>query len=131
MPIESELERIVREEPGEGDGRAVQERDDFARQKDDLEISGIRLDLEARKTYARRVFWLVVAWIFAVLAIVVCSGVKYCSDSAKPETCRTLLIIPDGVLIALITGLSVNVVALLAIVISYLFPKRSKRMDQS
>lgn len=86
----------------------------YARKQREIELEGSRYELVARKTYAERVFWLVAIWIGLVLCIVVLSGYEI-----GPK-------IADGVLVALITGLSVNVIGLLAIVINYLFPKRGK-----
>ena len=114
MTIDSKVEKIKEAEGCLGDDLAGKERDDFLAQKRQQELDEGAYDLDARKRYGERIFWLVVAWIAVVLVIVVVSGY---SNGPK---------LSDGVLIALITGLSVNVIGLLAIVINYLFPKRGK-----
>ena len=72
-----------------------------------------RQDIKERKKYARCIFCLVCVWLAAVLAITTASGTKRCPVNLS-----------DAVLIALISGVSVNVIALFAIVTTYLFPKR-------
>ena len=95
------------------------EAEDYERQKRKLELEGGKYELEARKTYGKLIFWLVTSWIAAVLILIAAAGY-----SEKPLSHFRGPTISDNVLIALITGMSVNVIALLAIVVSYLFPKR-------
>lgn len=113
--IEREVRKIGAEPPPRDvDVRAHEEMNQFQK----LELESRRHDLEARKKYGRAVFWLVAIWILLVLAIVVWSGY---SDVVHRYRGPKL---SDGVLIALISGLSVNVIGLLTIVVTYLFPKR-------
>ena len=114
MTIDSKLEKMREVDGDPNDEIAKKEHAHYVSQKRKQELEEGEYDLEARKTYAERIFWLVVFWIIVVLYIVVCSGYWY-----GPK-------LSDGVLIALITGLSVNVIGLLVIVINYLFPKRGK-----
>lgn len=81
------------------------------RARQELELQGLQEDLENRKRYAGRIFYLLAAWIAAIFALVVADGVGWIEVS-------------DAVLIALISGTTLNVIALFAIVARYLFPKR-------
>lgn len=65
---------------------------------------------EQRKEYANKIFWLVCAWL-AVLTILV--GMTGCGS----------LCLSDTVLVTLIGSASVNIIGLMVIVASYLFPK--------
>ncbi|MBU0719150.1 MAG: hypothetical protein KJ749_12945 [Planctomycetes bacterium] len=96
------------------------EQQDLKRAAGKLKLEGERYELGARKTYGKLIFALVVAWIVAVLVLVFLAG--YSERPLMYEFKGPT--IPDSVLIALITGMSVNVIALLAVVINYLFPKR-------
>lgn len=97
-----------------------QESNQYEHQKQELELAGGRYELEARKRFGTWIFVLVAMWIAAVMVIVILAGyseTKIFGEVPGPK-------VPDGVLIALISGMSVNVIGLLAIVINYLFPKR-------
>lgn len=65
---------------------------------------------EQRKQYANKIFWLVCAWLVVLVIIV---GQAGCGR----------LILSDSVLIALISGASINIIGLMVIVANYLFPK--------
>ncbi|MCE9552029.1 MAG: hypothetical protein K8T91_01450 [Planctomycetes bacterium] len=82
-------------------------------QRKSLEVKSMSQDIDERKKYATMIFYLVCFWLLLVLLIVVYSG----WDAYRVH-------VADSVLIALITGVSVNVIALFAIVAKYLFPKR-------
>jgi hypothetical protein len=68
-------------------------------------------DLEARKKFATRIFWLTVGWLIAVLVIVVWSGAGWLRLDTK-------------IVLGLIGSGSVNVLTLFGSVTGYLFPKR-------
>ncbi len=103
---------------------ATEEVETYLKAKRDIELAGATYELDARKSYGKRIFWLVVAWLVVVLGIVILAG--YADRPIYSFQSREIYgpKISDGVLIALITGMSVNVIGLLAIVVNYLFPKR-------
>ena len=110
---ETAYESLAAEEVDEFEWSGTEEKARLENKRERIEQDSLRQDIEQRKKYARQIFWLVCAWLAAVLVITTASGAKRC-----PVT------LSDAVLIALISGVSVNVIALFAIVARYLFPTR-------
>jgi len=122
---EIDLQNIIAEDiPSEGDGAVEDELQDFAAYEPkarlvmDQEAAAQSLgersqDMSARKNYARCIFFLLVAWLGLVFSVVIASGYKACP-----------IYLSDAVLIALISGASVGVIGLFAIVANYLFPRK-------
>lgn len=82
---------------------------------------------EDRKKYANRIFWLMVSWISAIILIIIVNGF---GDYLN-------FIVSDKVLIALISGTTINVLGIFIIVAKYLFnhgnggtDKMNKKNDQ-
>ena len=67
-------------------------------------------DNHARKTFSQWIFAVTVLWMFCVLMIVIQCG-------------RLILILSDGILIALITTTTANVFGFFYVVVNYLFNK--------
>ena len=80
------------------------------------EIEDRRQDRRERKEYARKIFVLICGWLIGIAVILLCSGFGVFGFAFS-----------DGVLIALISGTTVNVLGLFIIVANYLFPKRPNR----
>lgn len=76
-----------------------------------LDLERLRSDLDHRKRYSARLFWLVTGWLAFILLLVVVDGLA-------------LLEISDTVLVALIGSTTLNVIGLFAIVARYFFPKK-------
>ena len=76
-----------------------------------LQLQSAKQDFELRKKFAHRIFFMVVAWLVVILAIIICTGMK-------------LLAISDAVLLGLIGSTTVNVTAFFVIVTKYLFPTK-------
>ena len=72
-------------------------------------LKGLEQDREQRKEYTGKIFRLVCWWFGGLANIIIWSQ---------------WLKISDNVLIALISGTSVNIIGLMIIVIKYLFPKK-------
>ena len=70
-------------------------------------------NIELRKKYGIAVFCLLCVWVTAVLGTVIASGWEECP-----------LDVEDNVLIALIAGVSVNIIGLFAVVVNFLFPNK-------
>ena len=87
--------------------------EEHEKQKKELELKSLQQDIDERKGYATKIFFLVCVWLATVLLIVAASGCEFIR-----------LTVSDTVLVALISGVSVNIIALFAIVANYLFPKR-------
>jgi hypothetical protein len=72
-------------------------------------LLGLNQDIQERKKFAQRIFWMVVMWLFVILGIIIAEGLH-------------LLDIPQAVTIALIGSTTINVTAFFVIVTKYLFP---------
>ncbi len=80
-------------------------------------------DVAARRSYAAKIFWLVVGWLGIVFALLVACGIKRPATTIGFE-------LSDKVLLAIIAGTTVDVIGLFAIVANYLFYKPSKRVKR-
>jgi hypothetical protein len=101
--------------PNEPDSETKKEGEDLARQERLTLLLGIRQDIEERKTYANRVFWLVVGWLVGGFALLVAQG------ALSPWHWFNL---DNTVLMAAIGGTTVNVIGIFIVVARYLFPRR-------
>jgi hypothetical protein len=72
-------------------------------------LLGMNQDIQERKKFAQRIFWMVVMWLFVILGIIIAEGLHW-------------LDIPQAVTIALIGSTTINVTAFFVIVTKYLFP---------
>lgn len=86
------------------------------------DLKGKEQDRTQRKEFAAKIFWLVVGWLTCLVVILLFQG--WGIPLAFVGGGRFSL--PDNVLIALITGASINIIGLMAIVIRYLFPPNGK-----
>jgi hypothetical protein len=97
---------------------------------------GIRDDLDARKKYANRAFWIVACWLMAILAIIFLQGffghmpltvsITGCGVTLSASN-PMFFFLSDSVLIALIGGTTASVIGILGFVMKYLFPTRGNR----
>ncbi len=110
------------------------------------QIDGINQDRTERKSYALKLYWLLVGWLIFVAACFLLSGHEYnariapVSDSitidvesvdAKPvavagQVSSHKFNLSDTVLIALLSGATINIIALFTVVALYLFPSDRK-----
>ncbi|MDB6054276.1 MAG: hypothetical protein JWN25_1799 [Verrucomicrobiales bacterium] len=96
---------------------------------------GLEDDIDARKMYASRAFWLVVAWLSSIFIMLFFQGfsahgqgfftgerlgVKFVTEQPS------LFFLSDRVLITLITSTTVSVIGIFVIVMKYLFPSGKK-----
>jgi len=77
------------------------------------EISGVQQDINERKKYAGRSFWLVTIWLALIGVIVSLQGFKVCGFE-----------LPTSVLLTLIGSTTGSVLGIFLIVSRYLFPRR-------
>jgi len=106
-------------------------REESELRKKELINIGLEADIEARKTYANRIYRLIFGWLIAILVVLLLHGFL-----AKNETTLTFSIwhygftktvhfeLSDPVLLALIGGTTASVLGLFVIVANYFFPKR-------
>lgn len=76
----------------------------------EAQLTKLNNDNQARISVSKKIFLIVICWLFAVIAILIMTGVG-------------LFTFSDKVLITLLTTSSVNVIGLLVIVANYLFNK--------
>lgn len=95
-------------------------RNEIERERKEAEegIADSQQNRAQRKEYAGKIFWLVCAWLAVLTVLVGATG-------------ATWLALSDTVLVALISGASVNIIGLMVIVASYLFPKSGNHKQDS
>ena len=86
-----------------------------------LDIKSRSVDLNLREEFARKIFNTMAVWLFSVIVILILSGIESISIIKWNLDFRFKL--NDSVLIAMLTSTSVQVIALVAIILNYLFPK--------
>lgn len=86
-----------------------EDRDDKLDQEQEI-LKDSKQNREQRKEYANKIFWLVCGWLVSLVFIVILVGFGRMQLS-------------DTVLVALISGASLNIIGLMVIVAQYLFPK--------
>lgn len=96
-----------------------------------LELISQSRDIDARSVYARRLFNMIVAWLFAVLATVWASASKLSFSSVTvfglPVPYLSEFNLSDSVLITLIGTTTANIIGLLYIVVNYMFPNKNNK----
>ncbi|MBV8771325.1 MAG: hypothetical protein JO166_03175 [Deltaproteobacteria bacterium] len=121
---------VIKPDPGEVDPSAEREEEYYRAQRsyqlDKLrldnerlqhELYSLRLDTDLRRQFARRIFILVIGWFGLVLLLLVVEGFKVDIDAHAFG-------LSDSVLLALIGTTTINIIAILLIVVHYLFPER-------
>jgi len=106
---------------GEVSSLAAEEQRDLEEDREALQIELLKLehkqrqqDMNERKKYAFRVFLLLALWLALLFVLLFVQGWQS----------TTGFDLSDNVLIALITGTTVNVIGVFVVVMNYLFPKR-------
>lgn len=77
-------------------------------------------DREQRKLYAIRTLWFLIGYMTLVFAVLMFSGFKACGFNLS-----------DGVLIAIVTTTTANVIGIFAFVMMYLFNTGNKSKDKN
>lgn len=80
------------------------------------QLQSLRDDISAKKNMTYRIFWMVVAWLVAILLMVALSGIGGINFDLS-----------DAVLIALLGSTTVNVTAFFLVVTKYLFPAQTEK----
>ena len=97
-----EQEKIVLE--------AAQKKETAEAVRANLENFDFSENIKARETLAGRLFWLTVAWVVAIFAVILFQGFWPAAFNLH-----------DNVLIAFIGGTTANVIGLLTVVVKYFF----------
>lgn len=83
---------------------------DALAEKQKLENEALSQDISERKKYAGHIFWLIVGWLVGLFVVLSLQGFKGCQFELS-----------ENVLLALITGTTVNILGIFVIVVNYLF----------
>jgi hypothetical protein len=82
------------------------------------ELKDLRQDRDERKSYASKLYWLVLVWLTSILVIIIFQGLKIPNN-------RLSFQLDNAVLITLITTTTANVATFFLVVVRYLFrPKQ-------
>ncbi|HKV47685.1 MAG TPA: hypothetical protein VJN69_06300 [Candidatus Acidoferrales bacterium] len=95
------------------DPKTSQEEIDLDNQRKKTIISGLQQDIDERKEYAGRAFWLVVVWLVVIGIILFLEGFRWHSFD-----------LTSGVLQVLIGSTTGSIVGIFLILTHYLFPRR-------
>lgn len=82
------------------------------------ELKDLRQDRDERKSYAHKLYWLVLIWLLTILWIILLQG------AGNIPFIGTTFKLSDTVLITLITTTTANVAAFFLVVVKYLFRSR-------
>lgn len=91
---------------------------DLQRMEKEESLRGRTQDREQRKEFSKKIYRLTIGWLIVVGFILLLQGFSAYFWVARLKPFH----LSDGVIIALITGTSINIIGLMAIVIHYLFP---------
>lgn len=97
----------------EADAETTEELTDFEEQHNRLELQEHEQNINLRKEFARKIFWLVICWLVSMLAILMLEGFKISDFSLS-----------NSVMLALVGSSTLNILGLLYVVTHYLFPKK-------
>jgi len=87
----------------------------YAQEQQKLILENLKQDIELRKEYAQKIYWLVVGWVAAILVILFLQGFSQNGFS-----------LANSVLLALVGTTTLNIVGLLYVITHYLFPSKDK-----
>jgi hypothetical protein len=108
------LKRILKKGAHSPDPYSSQELQNNELRKLGEELKDLRQDRDERKSYASKLYWLVLIWLTIILAIVILQGLKLSGMGFSFQ-------LGDVVLITLITTTTANVAAFFLVVVRYLF----------
>ncbi|HEY3197863.1 MAG TPA: hypothetical protein VGJ57_07600 [Nitrospirales bacterium] len=94
------------------DEKTLQEKEDLENQAKQAQLESYIQDVKARGEYARKIFWLIVGWISGMFILLLLQG--FGSFGFK---------LSDTVLIAAISGTTLNILGIFVIVANYIFRK--------
>jgi hypothetical protein len=118
---DSDLENIESSgvEPASPDKTAELEKNELEidQEKETKRLQNVALkqDIDLRKEFAWDIFYLIVAWLVLVFVLLILQGFA-------ATICSHKFSLSDSVVLALISGTTVNVLGIFLIVVRYLFP---------
>jgi hypothetical protein len=112
--IQGITEQVLPDIPDVPDSETEEEITNFEQQHNKLVLQDHSQNIKLRKEFATKIYWLVIGWVAAILAILILEGFRICNFS-----------LTNSVMLALIGSSTLNIVGLLYVVTHYLFPKNS------
>ena len=103
--------------PSVPDSKTLEEEKSYEEEEFKLKLRDLANDIEARKRYANRIFWLIVCWLIGMFAIMILQGF-----GSK----MNIFELSEQVLMSFIGGTTVNILGIFVIVVNYLFKKPQK-----
>jgi hypothetical protein len=100
------------------DPQTLQEEEDLEKEHAKATLKGLRQDIDERKKYATCFFVLACFWLFAITVLLMLQGFGSFWFGLMPFK------LSEAVLLAVIGSTTVNVLGILYVVATYLFPKR-------
>lgn len=100
-------------ESSQGDERTLQEVGFLDEEARKAHIASYNQDVKHRAEYAPKIFWLIVGWILGIFVLLALQGFHPYSFNLS-----------DSVLIAVISGTTLNVLGIFVIVANYIFRKQ-------
>lgn len=86
-----------------------------------LKLRSFAQDIGARRSYAQKIFILIVSWLWGILILLILQG--FGSE-------HHIFKLSDSVMLAIVGGTTINILGLFVIVVNYLFEKRNGKMKQ-
>jgi hypothetical protein len=100
------------------DPQTLQEEDDLEKEHAKANLKGLKQDIDERKKYAKCFFVLACFWLVAITGLLLLQGFGSFWFGLMPFK------LADTVLLAVIGSTTVNVLGILYVVATYLFPKK-------
>ena len=98
--------------PDQPDPLSKSEANSYNNRLADARLRSLNQDIDERRKYARRIFWLIAVWLYGLGLIILFQGFW---DTFS---------LPEGVLIAIIGGTTVSVLGIFGFVAKYLFHRK-------
>ena len=99
--------------PKSPDPQTIQEQITYRTAWQEALLEDFRQDIKERKKYANRIYWLIVVWLLGIAVLLFCFYSR----------------VDSSVLIALLSGTTVNVLGIFVVVAKYLFPQRKNHIE--
>lgn len=112
------LKRILKKGAHSPDPYSSQELQNNELRRLSEELKDLRQDRDERKSYASKLYWLVLIWLTLIITIVILQGLELSNVILSFHLDNT-------VLVTLITTTTANVAAFFLVVVRYLFRPRS------
>lgn len=119
MPNWTDLSKIGPVPGPESEGKAAEaeEAADLDRAQKRALLKAIEADMEQRPRYAKIILGANAAWLLVIVAFLLLQGFRI-------TLCAHRFRLADSVILALVSGATVNILAALLVVVQHVFPKR-------